>query len=239
MSTLDAPAVFTAQAVPGLPSPVVARTPKGVSTMTRPVPPSLPIPLSAPPAFAGLLGGAALVALMTLAWPEAAQAQDAAPKAAAKQASVSKDAKAAGKAPAAQAAKPANGNSKRAAKKAPEPEPEIEIAAADEQQLAAAREVLIGESGCEFNQKIEVNPSSQHPGYVDMSFNKKKYTMKPVLSPTGALRLEDVRSEALMIQIASKTMVMNQKTGQRLVDNCVHPEQRTVSADSGAPSLIK
>ena len=42
-----------------------------------------------------------------------------------------------------------------------------------------------------------------------------------------------------MIQIASKTMVMNQKTGQRLVDNCVHPEQRTVSADSGAPVLLK
>jgi hypothetical protein len=32
---------------------------------------------------------------------------------------------------------------------------------------------------------------------------------------------------------------MNQKTGQRLVDNCVHPEQRTVSADSGAPVLLK
>jgi hypothetical protein len=34
-------------------------------------------------------------------------------------------------------------------------------------------------------------------------------------------------------------MVMNQKTGQRLVDNCVHPDQRTVSADSGAPMLLK
>ena len=97
----------------------------------------------------------------------------------------------------------------------------------------------MGESGCEFNQKIQVDANAQHPGYVDMSFNQKKYTMKPVLSPTGALRLEDVRREALMIQIASKTMVMNQKTGQRLVDNCVHPDQRTVSADSGPAVLLK
>ena len=62
--------------------------------------------------------------------------------------------------------------------------------------------------------------------------------MKPMISSTGAVRLEDVQKEALLIQIANKTMVMNQKTGQRLVDNCVHAAQRTVTADSG-PSLLK
>ena len=60
------------------------------------------------------------------------------------------------------------------------------MTAADEQQLAAAKEVLLGESGCEFDQKIQVDANAQHPGYVDMSFNKKKYTLKPVLSSTGA-----------------------------------------------------
>ena len=184
-------------------------------------------------AWPALLGGAALAAFMMLGAPAAAQTQTAPAKAApAKQASAAKDATTAKKASAAK-------NTKRAAKKAPEPEPEIEMAAADEKQLAAAKEVLMGESGCEFDQKIQVHANPAHPGYVDMSYNKKKYTMKPVLSPTGALRLEDVRSEALMIQIASKTMVMNQKTGQRMVDNCVHPDQRTVSADSGSPKLMK
>jgi hypothetical protein len=171
-----------------------------------------------------------------MAAPAVAQAPSApaAKPAPAKQASSAKDAGAVKNASAAK-------SSKRPPKKAvePQPEPEVEISAADEQQLAAAKEVLLGESGCEFDQKIQVNANAQHPGYVDMSFNKKKYTLKPVLSPTGAVRLEDVRSEALMIQIASKTMVMNQKTGQRLVDNCVHPDQRTVSADSGAPVLLK
>ena len=190
-------------------------------------------PSSTASAWPALLGSAALAAFMIFGAPEAVQAQTAPAKAApAKQASAAKDATTAKKASAAK-------NAKRASNKAPEPEPEIEMAAADEKQLAAAKEVLLGESGCEFDQKIQVHANAAHPGYVDMSYNKKKYTMKPVLSPTGALRLEDVRSEALMIQIASKTMVMNQKTGQRMVDNCVHPDQRTVSADSGSPKLMK
>jgi hypothetical protein len=202
--------------------------------MSRSVAFPFPVLASAGSALGALLGSAALVAFMTLGAPAAAQAQSAAPAKppAAKQASVAKDTSAAKKASAQ--------SSKRSAKKPVEqPEPEVAITDADEQQIAAAKEVLLGESGCEFDQKIQVDANAQHPGYVDMSFNKKKYTMKPVLSPTGALRLEDVRSEALMIQIASKTMVMNQKTGQRLVDNCVHPQQRTVSADSGAPVLLK
>jgi hypothetical protein len=202
--------------------------------MSRSVAFPFPVLASAGSALGALLGSAALVAFMTLGAPAAVQAQSAAPAkpAAAKQASVAKDTSAAKKASAQ--------SSKRSAKKPVEqPEPEVAITDADEQQIAAAKEVLLGESGCEFDQKIQVDANAQHPGYVDMSFNKKKYTMKPVLSPTGALRLEDVRSEALMIQIASKTMVMNQKTGQRLVDNCVHPQQRTVSADSGAPVLLK
>lgn len=224
--------------------------------MSRPVPffpsfPSFPSRLASPlissagSAIGALLGSAALLAFMALGMPVAAQAQSAAPEkpapakaataapATAKQASVSKDATAVKKA--------TNPPAKKSAKKGaePQPEPEVEITAADEQQLAAAKEVLMGESGCEFNQKIQVDANAQHPGYVDMSFNQKKYTMKPVLSSTGALRLEDVRREALMIQIASKTMVMNQKTGQRLVDNCVHPDQSTVSADSGPAVLLK
>lgn len=124
---------------------------------------------------------------------------------------------------------------KRSAKKeppAPVPEVEVVMVDADAIQLLAAKEVLVGESGCEFGQKIEVGVNPSHPGYIDLNFNKKTYTMKPVLSATGAVRLEDVRSETLMIQIASKSMVMNQKTGQRLVDNCVHPDQQTVTADT-------
>ena len=50
--------------------------------------------------------------------------------------------------------------------------------------------------------------------------------MKPVLSSTGAVRLEDVKGTTLMVQIASKSMLLNVKTGTRLVDECVCPKQR-------------
>ena len=50
--------------------------------------------------------------------------------------------------------------------------------------------------------------------------------MKPVLSTTGAVRLEDVKGETLMVQIASKSMLLNVKTRHRLVDACISPRQR-------------
>ena len=189
------------------------------------LPPSLRFPplVRAPSLSVSLLSGTVLAAMIGLVSPDPAAAQTSQATAApAKQASAAK------KSP---VAKPAKGPARKKVAE-PKEEPEVAVADADDQQLAAAREVLLGESGCEFDQKIQVDASAKHPGYVDMSFNKKRYTMKPVMSSTGALRLEDVRSEALMIQIASKSMVMNQKTGQRLVDNCVHPDQKTVSADT-------
>ncbi len=183
---------------------------------------------------ASLLGGA-LLALVGLTAPAPAAAQDAAksgaaPKAASAAGAPVKQASVATKAPTAKAAKTSSKKKEKVVE--PQEEPEVAVVDADETQLLAAKEVHLGESGCEFDQKIQLDASSKHPGYVDMSFNKKKYTMKPVMSPTGALRLEDVRSETLMIQIPTKTMVMNQKTGQRLVDNCVHANQANVSADT-------
>ena len=42
--------------------------------------------------------------------------------------------------------------------------------------------------------------------------------MKPVLSSTGAVRLEDTQGRALLVQIAQKSMLMDVKAGRRLVD---------------------
>ena len=61
--------------------------------------------------------------------------------------------------------------------------------------------------------------------------------MKPVLSSTGAVRLEDVRGESLMVQIAAKSMLLNTKTGQRIVDACIRPKQKELMA--AAKSEVK
>ena len=114
---------------------------------------------------------------------------------------------------------------------------EPEIAAASPEQLTAAERVFTGSSQCEFNQSISVEPSPRHTGYIDVRQGKRTWLMKPVLSATGAVRLEDVRQEALMIQIGTKSMLLNQKTGQRLVDDCRHPRQMEMAAPGSSGML--
>jgi len=58
----------------------------------------------------------------------------------------------------------------------------------------------------------------------------KTFVTKPVLSSTGALRLEDVKGVGLLLQIANKSMLMDTRQGVRLVDACTHEKQRAFMA---------
>jgi hypothetical protein len=126
---------------------------------------------------------------------------------------------------AAPAAKPAAKHAAKPAAKAPVAPAAKPLPPADKDQLDAAERTLFGAYACEFDQKIDIAMNAKTPGYVDVKFKNSTFTMKPVLSSTGALRLEDVTGRTLMLQIANKSMLMDTKIGQRMVDNCVHPEQ--------------
>ncbi|MEO5697176.1 MAG: hypothetical protein ABIQ60_08575 [Burkholderiaceae bacterium] len=119
---------------------------------------------------------------------------------------------------------PKKGAAKRA--KAVVVEKEIEPEPASAEQTEASGRVYYGPYACEFNQSITVEPSPKHPSYVALAHGKAAYLMKPVLSSTGAIRLEDVRGETLMVQIANKSMLLNVKTSQRIVDDCINSQQR-------------
>jgi hypothetical protein len=121
------------------------------------------------------------------------------------------------------AAKPAKAAPKTV-KKAPVSEVPVPDAGPD--QVKAAEMVYYGKYDCEFNQNINILQSVKYSGYVDVKDGKSGWLMKPVLSTTGAIRLEDVRGETLMVQIASKSMLLNVKTGHRIVDDCISPKQR-------------
>lgn len=112
---------------------------------------------------------------------------------------------------------------RKPAAKAVAPAPLVE---ANEEQLAAAKQAHLGLYECEFKQTVTISPNLKHAGYIDVAFQKHQFTMKPVLSSTGALRLEDVSGRALMVQIANKSMLLDVKAGQRMVDECIHPDQR-------------
>jgi hypothetical protein len=49
--------------------------------------------------------------------------------------------------------------------------------------------------------------------------------MHPVSTSTGAIRLEDTKAGAVWLQLANKSMLMDQKRGRRIADECAHPEQ--------------
>ena len=112
---------------------------------------------------------------------------------------------------------------------------------ASPEQVDAAQRVFYGIYDCESDQKVDIVADPKHENYVEVKHLKTVFTMKPVLSTTGAIRLEDVRGEALMVQIASKSMLLNVKTGHRIVDACVSPKQRElmeaakVAAATSAP----
>jgi hypothetical protein len=121
------------------------------------------------------------------------------------------------------AAPPAKPAKASAAKKKPST---VVLPEATPEQLDAAQRVYYGRYECEFNQSLDIDADRKYPGYVDVKHGRKLYRMKPVLSSTGAIRLEDVKGEALMVQIANKSMLLNVKSGHRVVDDCVSPTQR-------------
>jgi hypothetical protein len=101
---------------------------------------------------------------------------------------------------------------------------------ASAEQVEAAGRVYYGAYECDSSQVIHIQADAKHAGYVDVKHLKADYLMKPVVSSTGAIRLEDVRGETLLVQIANKSMLLNVKTGRRVVDDCVSPEQRELVA---------
>ncbi len=96
-----------------------------------------------------------------------------------------------------------------------------------EGQISAADRVLTGKAKCEFDQSIDVAAVAGKKGYFNVAFKGKTYTMVPEATSTGAVRLEDKKAGMMWLQIANKSMLMNTKAGQRMVDNCQHPSQQS------------
>ena len=137
----------------------------------------------------------------------------------------------------AEAAKRTRSSAKASKKKEPPPV-ETPVADADADQIKAAELVYYGKYDCEFKQSLDIAQSTKHNAYAEVKSGKSTWLMKPVLSSTGAVRLEDVKGETLMVQIASKSMVLNVKTAQRVVDDCISEKQRElIQAAKVSPAL--
>ncbi|MBK9440193.1 MAG: hypothetical protein IPN53_02350 [Comamonadaceae bacterium] len=96
-------------------------------------------------------------------------------------------------------------------------------------ELVIAKKVEIGEFACELGVKVSIKADLRLPGYFDLEEKKLKFRMSPVVTSTGAIRLQDERAGAVWIQLANKSMLMSQKQGSRLADNCMSPAQMAVA----------
>jgi hypothetical protein len=94
------------------------------------------------------------------------------------------------------------------------------------EQLAIAERVMTGSAQCEFNQQVSVQPIDGKPGHFKVAFKNASYTMIPEETTTGAVRLEDKKAGVVWVQIPAKSMLLNAKAGQRMVDACQQKEQR-------------
>jgi hypothetical protein len=91
-------------------------------------------------------------------------------------------------------------------------------------ELAIAKRVYVGDIPCELGAKVVIK-ARKREGYFLVTHGINRFVMHPVESRTGAIRLEDPVRGALFLQIANKSMLMNQKEGKRLADECQSPEQ--------------
>jgi hypothetical protein len=94
-----------------------------------------------------------------------------------------------------------------------------------EDELAIAERVHKGHLSCELGASVRVEADASRPGYFDLHGKGFHYRMRPVATSTGAIRLEDKKAGAVWLQLANKSMLMDQNKGRRIADECANSEQ--------------
>jgi hypothetical protein len=94
-----------------------------------------------------------------------------------------------------------------------------------QEELSIAQRVHQGQLACELGASVNVEPDRTQPGYFNVRGKGFQYRMHPVTTSTGAIRLEDQQAGAVWLQLANKSMLMDQKKGRRVADECANSEQ--------------
>ena len=119
---------------------------------------------------------------------------------------------------------------------------EVEPAELTPEHLAVAQRVAVGTVPCELGAQVKISAHQTWAGRFVLEHGRQKYQMEPVLTSTGAVRLEDPASGAVWLQLANKSMLMDQKQGRRLADACMNAEQMVVAETllrTPAPNLLE
>lgn len=93
-------------------------------------------------------------------------------------------------------------------------------------QVEVAQSVHVGTLPCELGQTVVLVADPAAMGFFDLRVGRAKYRVSPELTTTGAIRLEDKVAGIVWLQLANKSMLMNQKQGKRLADECKSAAQQ-------------
>ena len=96
------------------------------------------------------------------------------------------------------------------------------------EDLEIAKRVHTGDIPCELGATVHVTPRKRE-GFFNVRIALQNFRMHPVESRTGAIRLEDPVAGAMWLQLGNKSMLMSQKMGRRLADECMSPAQAAVA----------
>lgn len=117
-------------------------------------------------------------------------------------------------------------------------DPSIKLSDAD---VEVAKRVHVGDIKCELGATVKITPMKRE-GLFLVSTKGYHFRMHPVESRTGAIRLEDAKQGAMWLQLGNKSMLMSQKLGQRLADECQSPQQLTYAENlknNPLPSILE
>ena len=79
---------------------------------------------------------------------------------------------------------------------------------------------------CELGQSVVLVADPGAMGFFNLRIGRARYRVSPELTTTGAIRLEDKAAGIVWLQLANKSMLMNQKQGRRIADECKSAAQQ-------------
>jgi hypothetical protein len=95
--------------------------------------------------------------------------------------------------------------------------------------LAIAERVQTGRIPCELGHNVAILPDAASPGYFTITTGNSRFRATPVATTTGAIRLEDKARGGVWLQLANKSMLLDEKNGKRLADECMSAGQKQVA----------
>ncbi len=98
---------------------------------------------------------------------------------------------------------------------------------------ASAAEVWAGAYRCDHAEKVSLRPGAI-ADQVELQWKAQRWQMRRTDARSSAMRLEDASARMVWIQLPNKSMLLDQRLGRRLLDECQHDVQIETAAQMKA-----